>query len=652
MTTEDTRNGFLTASNDRLAQMEEQARRMQERNTDDRIALAQARDENRRVLAELREVEADLERLAIAAKRTEGALTDAGCTVSGDPMDHERAVKELQAKLAASESLQRSAVAQAADLGRRLNEQAKLHDELSRITGIEYAADYAWGPGPIDDIIEHVRELERKHRDNWPISEERDALAARVAELARLREGDACEARASARFAREQHDLTLDVVQRLRTELDDARSADATSLVLYQQAHRLLREVKSWRDSDGNDGFPHELRERIDGALAGRLVDGRETANNGKCIVCIRAEGEQHAEHCAVGDAALAAPTFTRDQASEAVAHAVAHEHATIVDADGKPRIDLWVPAKQRDALPLCTSCGEQTWACCQNALCDEPDYIRPEGVHAPTERPEPPLPDGAELAAMRVVLREARRAIVSMRVSGSYGRPDRRNVLGCIDALLARSEQPTRAEPPTFSEDDVCDYGAIMDVDDATADRFLALLKKHSRVTIMGPGRILGTVDAGPETITLDEARAELKAAGIDPDAIGKRGAALVAELLAKRRAADGPTEQPAPEDVWACERCGAVVCIDQRTGERHCDCPDTPAEPPQPTAATGDVARALELLHKYDRHTLDSHPSVCVATSDWRKVIAILESQSAPPACPLPGTRGAEKCQKNGGG
>jgi hypothetical protein len=43
------------------------------------------------------------------------------------------------------------------------------------------------------------------------------------------------------------------------------------------------------------------------------------------------------------------AATFTREQAPAAVAHAVATEHATIVDETGKPRIDLWVPSA---ALP------------------------------------------------------------------------------------------------------------------------------------------------------------------------------------------------------------------------------------------------------------------------------------------------------------
>jgi hypothetical protein len=57
--------------------------------------------------------------------------------------------------------------------------------------------------------------------------------------------------------------------ERLRAALEAAQSADATSLGLYQAAHRLLREVKTWRDSDGNEGFPHALRERIDAALAG-----------------------------------------------------------------------------------------------------------------------------------------------------------------------------------------------------------------------------------------------------------------------------------------------------------------------------------------------------------------------------------------------
>lgn len=40
-----------------------------------------------------------------------------------------------------------------------------------------------------------------------------------------------------------------------------------TPTFLERQAVAVLNTVKAWRDSDGNEGFPHEARERIDALL-------------------------------------------------------------------------------------------------------------------------------------------------------------------------------------------------------------------------------------------------------------------------------------------------------------------------------------------------------------------------------------------------
>lgn len=43
-------------------------------------------------------------------------------------------------------------------------------------------------------------------------------------------------------------------------------------------AINLLNEVKAWRDSDGNEGFPEPLRERIDVLLLATEVRRQEEA--------------------------------------------------------------------------------------------------------------------------------------------------------------------------------------------------------------------------------------------------------------------------------------------------------------------------------------------------------------------------------------
>lgn len=47
----------------------------------------------------------------------------------------------------------------------------------------------------------------------------------------------------------------------------------------YDMAIQLLNAVKAWRDCDGNDGFPHAVREQIDALLMAHEVRSKETVH-------------------------------------------------------------------------------------------------------------------------------------------------------------------------------------------------------------------------------------------------------------------------------------------------------------------------------------------------------------------------------------
>ncbi len=55
---------------------------------------------------------------------------------------------------------------------------------------------------------------------------------------------------------------------------DERASANARLMVAAPEMYELLREVKAWRDSPGNEGFPHDARTALEALLA--RIDGKE----------------------------------------------------------------------------------------------------------------------------------------------------------------------------------------------------------------------------------------------------------------------------------------------------------------------------------------------------------------------------------------
>lgn len=71
----------------------------------------------------------------------------------------------------------------------------------------------------------------------------------------------------SQRFDEADHQRLLTLAHRLKREADPSGAPKIQATLIEQQAVRALNMVKAWRDSDGNEPFPHEARELIDALL-------------------------------------------------------------------------------------------------------------------------------------------------------------------------------------------------------------------------------------------------------------------------------------------------------------------------------------------------------------------------------------------------